>query len=325
MSFILIYRGHKVSHFYIAWLLSYISIASFSAAIITPALPEIQKHYALLQGEVEWMVSAFLIGYVIGQLIYGPLANRFGRVTALRIGLMINLIGIMICFLGLYLHSYSLLISGRLISALGAASGLACTFMLINEWLPIEQRKTAMAYTILSFTLGIGLAVILGGMITQYGHWQYCFGLLLGYGLLMLYGTKIFSETLKEPQPIHLMSILSGYKKAFSSGTLVVFSVVVGLCSAIGYCFSAAGPQIANELLKLTPAEYGYWNGFNVIGMFSGGLLAKTLLQKYNANKVIAIGLSGTALGLFNVLLMGFSGSASALWFFWEHFIDVLV
>ena len=199
----------KMSNFRVAWLISYISIAAFSAALITPALAEIKNHYALLQGQVEWMVSSFLVGYVIGQLIYGPLANRLGRVTALRIGLVINLMGIGLCFLALYFDSYSLLIGGRLVTALGAASGLACTFMLIHEWLPLEQRKTAMAYTIFSLTLGIGLAVIIGGMITQYSHWQYCFDLLFIYGLIMLYGTKVFSETLKTPEPICFFTILN--------------------------------------------------------------------------------------------------------------------
>ena len=79
------------SRFNLIWLLSYISIASVSAAIITPALPEIQIQYALNLGTVEWIVSAFLIGYVFGQLIYAPLANQFGRLKALRIGLIINL------------------------------------------------------------------------------------------------------------------------------------------------------------------------------------------------------------------------------------------
>ena len=74
------------SRFNLIWLLSYISIASVSAAIITPALPEIQAQYALSLGNVEWIVSTFLIGYVFGQLIYGPLANQFGRLKALRIG-----------------------------------------------------------------------------------------------------------------------------------------------------------------------------------------------------------------------------------------------
>ncbi|WP_347251613.1 MFS transporter, partial [Legionella sp.] len=193
-----------ISNLRVAWLLSYISIASFSAAIVTPALPFIQIQFGLRTGQVEWMISAFLIGYVIGQLIYGPLANRWGRLYALRIGLLINLSGILLCLLGLAFSAYWLLIAGRLVSALGAASGLSCTFMLINEWLAEKQRKTAMSYTILSFTFGIGLAVTLGGLMTEYWNWTYCFLFLLIHGVVMLWGTQIFSETLKKQQPMHL-------------------------------------------------------------------------------------------------------------------------
>jgi predicted MFS family arabinose efflux permease len=188
--------------------------------------------------------------------------------------------------------------------------------MLINEWLPIEQRKKAMAYTILSFTLGIGLAVILGGVITEYSHWKYCFVLLLGHGLLMLFGTRLFSETLITPQAINLNSILNGYKSVLSSGSLLIYSLVVGLCSAIGYCFSAAGPQIVMELFHLSPAEYGYWNLFNMVGMLAGGLLAKELLQRYTAHRVVFFGLSGIASGLVCMILMVYSGNGSVLWFF---------
>lgn len=308
--------GISMSFFRIFWLLSYISVASFSAAIITPALPEIQQQYALLQGQVEWMVSAFLIGYVIGQLIYGPLANRFGRITALRTGLVINLLGITICYSGLITQAYWLLIVGRFVTALGAASGLACTFMLINEWLPAEQRKTAMAYTILSFTLGIGLAVLLGGIISQYNHWYHCFLLLLVHGSLMLYGTKVFSETLTTPQAINLNFIVKGYLAVLSSDSLLIYSLVVGFCSAIGYCFSAAGPQIAFDLFQLSPAEYGYWNIINMAGMLSGGLLAKVALQKYSASNAVYIGLAGIAFSIGSLILMVYSGNPFVLWFF---------
>ncbi len=307
--------------FYVAWLLSYISIASFSATIITPALPAIQHQFALLQGQVEWMVSAFLIGYVIGQLIYGPLANRLGRVIALRIGLVINLSGILVCLIGINHYSFILLISGRFISALGAASGLACTFMLINEWLPSEQRKAAMAYTILSFTLGIGLAVIVGGVMTEYSSWTYCFYILLGHGVLMLWGTRIFSETLQTPQPLNWKFIVTGYKGALSSGTLISYSIAVGLCSAIGYCFSAVGPQIAIDLFKLSPAEYGYWNLLNMAGMLAGGLFAKALLQRLNAHKVVQSGLLGTLLGIGSLILIASLQINSVFLFFFSTFL----
>ena len=68
---------------------------------------------------------------------------------------------------------------GRLITALGAASGLACTFILINEWLPESHRKTAMSYSVLSFALGVGLAVILSGVITEYWSWVLLSDILL--------------------------------------------------------------------------------------------------------------------------------------------------
>src|SRR3990167_2536043 len=125
-----------ISSFKTSLLLSYICIASASAAIITPALPHIQAYFLLTKGSVEWVVSIFLLGYVIGQLIYAPIANRYGRLKALRSGLLINLLGILICILSPITHNYTLLLFGRLITALGAASGLSCTFLLINELLP---------------------------------------------------------------------------------------------------------------------------------------------------------------------------------------------
>ncbi|MDP3706105.1 MAG: MFS transporter [Legionellaceae bacterium] len=304
------------SRFNMCWLLSYISIASVSAAIITPALPAIQTQYSLNLGTVEWIVSAFLIGYVFGQLIYAPLANQFGRLKALRIGLVINLIGIIICLTALTTNMYWLLIVGRLITALGAASGLACTFILINEWLPESQRKSAMAYSVLSFALGVGLAVMIGGMITEYWHWQGCFWFLLAHGLLMLWGTCIFSETLKTPKPIHIRTIARDYIEALTSMQLVVFSLVVGCCSAISYCFAAAGPQIAHDLLMLSAAKYGYWNGINIIGMLIGGILSKQCLNRLSVNHVISLGFLGVAIGIANLLAIWIVHSQSATWFF---------
>jgi len=102
-------------------LLSYLSIASISANIITPALPHIESYYHLTKGDLGWVVSIFMVGYVVGQLLYGPLANRFGRLFALRIGLSINLIGIFFCLISFIPISYPLLLIGRLTTGFGSA------------------------------------------------------------------------------------------------------------------------------------------------------------------------------------------------------------
>jgi len=302
------------STFHLVLLLSYISIASVSAAIITPALPEMEIHFGLTLGGVEWVMSSFLIGYMVGQLLYAPLANHYGRVKALRIGLVINLLGVLLCLCAL--NTYWLLIIGRLITALGAASGLSCTFMLINEWLPKEQRKKATSYSTISFALGVGIAVMIGGWITEYGHWQGCFWFLLVHGLVMLCGTCVFTETLIVSKPFQLQTILRDYSATLLSPTLVIYSLVVGCCSAIASCFAAEAPQIAHDLLHLSAAKYGYWNGINIIGMLLGGVVVKQLLDRFSVRRVVAMGFIAIAVGIVSLFLMWVFNSESSLWFF---------
>lgn len=298
------------------WLLSYISIASVSAAMITPALPHIEQTFALNTGKVEWVVSTFLIGYVIGQLIYAPLANVYGRLNALKWGLNINILGLLLCLYASISPHYFLLLLGRLITGLGSAAGLTCTFMLINEWLPEEQRKTAMAYSILSFALGIGFAVLIGGVITQYLQWQGCFIFLLLQGLLMRLGIRAFGETLTHPKSFHIPSLLRDYKQALGSFKLITFSSIWGACSAVGYCYSAAAPQIAHSYLNLSASAYGYWNTLNIVGMLLGGLSARVLMQRFPVMHVIILGYVGSSLALLSLGAMLYWNPQSVLWFF---------
>lgn len=303
----------KISKYKIAWLVCYFSIATFSATIITPALPAMQVSFNLRLGEVDWVVSVFLMGYVFGQLLYGPIASKWGSVFSLRLGLIINLIGILVCLLGINAHAFWALLMGRILSALGAASGLACVFMLINEHLLEPQQKTAIAYSVFSFTLGMGLAITLGGIITEYWHWSGCFIILFIHGLIMYFGTYVFHNAM---QPIQNSTLFQGYKTAIHSQTLVIFSLAVGFSTAITYCYSTAAPQIAKNLLHLSSAAYGYWNLLNVLGMLIGGLWSKHLLQKFSATKVFLLGLILCIISISSFMLLWQSRSASILWFF---------
>ena len=305
-----------INSFKTAVLLSYICIASLSAAIITPALPHIQSYFDLSKGAVEWVVSIFLLGYVIGQLIYAPIANRFGRLTALRTGLVINLVGIAICICSAYWHLFSLLLMGRLITALGAASGLTCTFMLINELLPKDRAKHAMSLAIVSFTLGIGVAVLLGGVITQYLQWQDCFIVLLIHGVVMFVITYQFPETLTTPKPICLKIIVNQYRVGFLHSRLIVFSLLVGFVSFFAYGYSASAPIYAQNTLHLTASQYGYWNSINMIGMLLSGFVGAYLMKKHHEKRVLWIGFSGVLLGLCALVILSLTQFDNSVAFF---------
>lgn len=299
-----------------AILLSYICIASISAALITPALPEIERFYSLSHGALEWIISIFLFGYVLGQLIYGPLAIRFGRIKALQSGLSVNIIGILFCIIATEIPNYPLLLLGRLVTALGAASGLSCTFMLLNEYLSKEHLKQAMSFTIVSFTLGIGLAVTIGGLVTEYLNWKYCFWILLIHGCVMLFLTGLFQETLKHQVNLQLLTIIKKLSLTIKNKQLIVFSLTVGLVSAFTYGYSAAAPLFAQIQLHLSASQYGYWNLMNMAGMLSSGFLSVFLINRYGAKRVLLLGLCFMVPALLSLALLWLLKSTNVVWFF---------
>ena len=85
------------------------AFASMGALVMTPALPQISKYFAISIQQTQLTVTSFLFGYAVGQLIYGPIANRFGRKKALYIGIVIATIGSLFSILSSPTESFHLL------------------------------------------------------------------------------------------------------------------------------------------------------------------------------------------------------------------------
>ena len=287
--------------------------------MITPALPEIEKMYSLGHGSLEWVVSIFLLGYVIGQLVYGPLANRFGRLNSLRIGLGINIIGIVICIAGSCIactRSYPLLLTGRFITALGSSSGLVCAIILVNELLTAERAKKAMTFMPIYFIAFSSAAVTIGGIVTQYWKWQDNFWLLFIHGVVMLILTWVFQETLRMQKRINWQEITRGYLDALKSKKLVFFAMMVGSLTTVFYVYAAEAPLYAHKVLKLSASEYGYWSLVNMVGMVIGSLLSLFFLQKYEIKSTFLIGSVSILLAYAFLVVLSFGHIQDALLFF---------
>ncbi len=299
-----------------ATLLSYISTASASGAIITPALPTIEKSFDLPIGAVEWIVTLFLLGYMFGQLIYGPLSNRYGRLPTIRIGFLINIIGILLSLFAVYVGSFLGLICARLFTSLGAAAGLCCTFTLIHELLPEDEAKKALSYSVLSFTLGIGLSIFIGGIITEYLHWGAIFFVLLIHGILLFASTWLFSEPHLEKIPIHPKTIVMGYFNVLQNKKLIIYSAIFGVTSVFSYCYSTAAPMIAKQFLTLNAAEYGTWNTSIMLGMVLGSITGAQLIKKIHVNRVVTLTLILLGIGFLSFFIQRVIYSQNHIWFF---------
>ena len=300
----------------VGFLLSFVSVATVSAAMITPALPIIRSEFHLADSEMDWLISIFLLGYLIGQLMYAPIANSFARLKALRIGFGLNLLGVIVCLYAIHIKNYPLILLGRFIAALGSSSGLSCTFMLVHESLSKDAARSAISFIMLPVTVGLGLAVALGGILTEYFYWGDCFWVLLFHGIIVYFGTYLFKETLKQKTPFRLFKILGGYASTLKSANLIMSSFIGSLFPVIVYCNSAASPLIAHRSLGLSPSEYGYWNCINMIGMFFSSFAANYFLKYFKCNIIMKYSLFGIFACLVSLGVLIITSEVNTLWFF---------
>jgi MFS family permease len=279
-------------------------MASCSAAILTPAFPLIQSAWKLSNTQLQAIVSIFLLAYLLGQWIYGPLANRFGRISALKIGFSINLLGIILSFAAAHFDSYAGLLWGRFITAFGASAGLVCTFVLLNEYFEPKQSKALFPFVVLSFTLGIGLATWIGGIVTTHFGWSFNFLVLFIQGIFSLLMLRGFPETLKASKSIHPLEILKSYGVALRSRTLVTYALWVGFVSAFSYGYSVVAPMLSQSWFDLSPTAYGNYSLLNMLGMFAGSFLAIPLLKKASNRQIIVFSSAMMAILLLGVLFL---------------------
>lgn len=251
------------------------AFAAMGAILMTPALPQIANFFNTSIGLTQLIVTSFLLGYAVGQLIYGPIANRFGRKPAFYLGITIATLGSLFSILASPVESFHLLILGRLLEALGASAGLVICITVIHDFYYPDQARRITSLLMLAFAIVPGVAIAIGGMLTEYIHWQACFYFLLLYGLVLLYPAYNLPETIQVPdkQALNYQHIFENYKKLFRNKKLVGYALCSGFSSACIYVFGAEGPFIGIHLLHVSPATYGFLGLTPFIGTLVGSLV----------------------------------------------------
>lgn len=268
------------------------SFASMGAVIFTPALPEIAEYFQISLGHSQLTITLFLLGYAIGQLIYGPLSNRFGRKPAFFIGVFISTVGSIISIISEPLHSFTFLILGRLLEALGSSAGLVIAFTIINDHYYPEQARRVIAYLMLAFAIVPGVAVFIGGLLVTRWEWISCFYFLLIYGLLLAIPAALLKETAGtlDHHALRIRQIGRNYSLAFKNKLLRNVTFFFALSGMGIYTYIATAPLIAIDYFKMSPAVYGVVGLTPFIGTALGSIASVRLSSLLSIKAVMKLG-----------------------------------
>lgn len=274
-------------------LLLMISFASVNAVLFTPALPDITRFFAITDHVAQQTISLFLVGYALGQLIYGPIANRFGRKPALYAGIILQILSSTLCVFSGTLQEYSVLVLGRFLLALGSGVGLKMTFTLVNECYPPTIASQKISYLMLAFAITPGLGIALGGVLNTYYGWKSCFYAGIIYGFILLFLVTHLPETLKTRQldALKVNRIIQGYAKQFKNSHLIICGMLMGGATCFVYVFAAIAPFLAINLLGMDSAEYGIISILPTLGLMLGSVFSARFAKKYSQAAGIKTGI----------------------------------
>jgi len=271
--------------------------------VVSPILPAISGDIGVTVTSAGMLITAYMIPFGLFQLIFGPLADRFGKKKIISLSMIIFTIATALCAIGANLTD---LIIYRALTGIFAASVMPISLALIGDIFPMNERQSAIGTFMGISFLGQGLSMAIGGSISYFLNWRGVFAL---YALMAVVATTFFMtlgrsiESHANPQA----KFLAPYKQLFSKFSNVILYLVIAFegILIIG-SFSYLGGFLESEF------HFNYLIiGFvmTLFGIFAviGGRLSGKLAAKAGRHKIMVSGFFLAALA--DLLLYGFGAN----------------
>jgi DHA1 family bicyclomycin/chloramphenicol resistance-like MFS transporter len=232
-------------------------------------------------------LSSFFIGISVGQLIYGPLLERFGRKKPLYVGLFIYALASFAC---LTTSSVNGLILFRLFQALGGCVGMVASRAMVRDLFEVKDNAKIFSTLMLVVAVSPIVAPTLGGYITAYLGWRYIFGMLIIVIALILAAVYFLLPESKEPDPnfsLKPAAIINGFVTIIKNPQFSMYTFTAAIAYAGMYAYISGSPFVFMILFHVSEEHYGWIFAVIAGGLISASQLNNFLLKKYSSLQII--------------------------------------
>ena len=277
------------------------ALAPASLHILVPALPSLAAIFDAAPGTVQLVLTLFLAGIAVGQLLYGPASDRFGRRPVLLAGLGLFLVGTAFCG---FAWSLPALIVGRTLAALGGCAGMVLSRAIVRDVYDRERSAGALATIMMVMSLVPSLSPAIGAYLTQWVGWRADFALLGAVGATALVLTAVNLEETHLPGSVSIAGMIGAFVMLLRSPAFLSVTFATAFTSTSWFTFLAAAPYLLAERLHQPPSTYGLMILLPMVGYILG-----------NAGVVRLSAILGvTRLFILGLVLSLASGVMLALW-----------
>ncbi|HEY5300943.1 MAG TPA: multidrug effflux MFS transporter [Acetobacteraceae bacterium] len=261
------------------------AVGTLGMHLIIPALPATAQALHVSEPAIQLTITLYLVGLAVGQLVYGPISDRFGRRPTMLGGLgLFTAAGILTAIA----PSAGTLIAARIAQALGGCAGLVLGRAIVRESATEDRAAAQLALLTLVMSMAPAIAPAIGGYATAWAGWRAGFAILAIVGMAATVAAAVFLPETNEDTGVR-RSMLMPSLRLLRSGKFRGYAIGGACTTTSFYAFMAASPFIFIDRLHQTEQRVGLYYMFLMLGVATGGLLANRVAGRVQVGHVLRV------------------------------------
>ncbi len=267
------------------------AIGPFSIDMYLPAFPAIAKSLHIVTARVSLSLSGFFIGYSVGQLLYGPLLDRFGRKNPLYAGMALYIVASIGCF---FSTSIEMLIAMRFLQAIGGCAAGVASMAMVRDIFPVKDNAKVFALLILILSISPLIAPTVGGYVTATFGWQLIFLILAVIATIVLITVIFFLPESYQPDPTYSLKpkpIVNSFLLVLKHPQFYTYAICGAVAFSGLFAYLAASPFLFMDVYGLSSKMYGWIFAFLSVAFVGSSQVNSVLIKKYKSEQIVKISL----------------------------------
>nr|WP_068889262.1 multidrug effflux MFS transporter [Pedobacter panaciterrae] len=284
------------------------ALGPFSIDMYLPGFKAIAKDLNTNEARVAWSLSSYFIGISAGQLLYGPLLDRFGRKKPLFIGLLVYILASAGCALVKDIDSFIVL---RFVQAIGSCAATVASVAMVRDLFPVSEN--AKVFALLMLVLGVSpmIAPTVGGYVTVAFGWHTVFLILLGLGLFNFIASWLWlPESYKADTTMSLKPrpIINNFIAVLREPQFYTYAFTGAMAFAGLFVYITSSPILFMSLFKVKEETYGWIFAFLSVGFIGASQVNTLMLKKYKSEQLIFAAIIGQVVTVIVFLIGSING-----------------
>ena len=267
------------------------TISPFSIDMYLPGFPAIAADLGTSIARVQLSLTSYLVGIAVGQLVYGPMLDRFGRKTPLYVGLAIYVVTSLVCA---FTTSVDALIFMRFLQALGGCAGIVAAQALVRDLYPLNQIAQAFSSLTLVIAVSPMVAPTVGGYVTAAFGWNYVFVMLAVITALIVVAVYFVLPQGRKADPsisLKPKAVLKSFYSVVKEPQFLVYGLSGGIATSATFAYIAGSPEVMITMYGFSEQEYGWIFAFLAFGLIGSTQLNHIFLKRYTSQQIIYVAL----------------------------------